>query len=129
MTDSSRQAETESPTPSDAEKRDGRQLVFVGYAFLVWGGLFAMVALVCAVMVFATVGDPDAPGRAIQIATLVVATFAALNIFGGIGMIRRRWRAVSLAAAGVNLVFFPFGTLFGALGLVVLFKPGAARLY
>lgn len=55
--------------------------------------------------------------------------FAALTIYAGVCLKKRRHRLLIQITAALNCLFIPYGTLLGVLTLVALETPAARRLF
>ena len=56
-------------------------------------------------------------------------TIGGLTLFSGFQIKNRRRRTFSIVIAGVNCVFFPFGTALGVFTLIVLLRRSVEALY
>jgi hypothetical protein len=115
----------------------------VAVLFMVFGALglisavFASLAFGAAATFAGASGDPDAPiGVAVLgltgIALTVFLVAVSLpSIVCGWGLLSfRRWaRILGIVLAAVSLVRIPFGTIFGAYALWVLFQKETERLF
>ena len=60
---------------------------------------------------------------------MMIATSAAFNLVSGLAILRRKYRMLSLIVAGLNCLFFPFGTVLGVFTFVVLLRDSVAEFY
>ena len=113
-----------------------RLLSIFHYVVGALAGLFACMPVIHLVLGAAMAsgafeGD-DAPMRLFGVAFMVIAglvilagwIFAALVILAGRFLARHRHYTFCVVMAGVECIFMPFGTVLGALTLVVLMREG-----
>ena len=67
----------------------------------------------------------------LSIAMLVLLAFMGISIAGGIGLLAgKEWgRLLSIAQAGISLLWIPFGTVIGILIIIYLTKPDAREYF
>lgn len=63
------------------------------------------------------------------IAVLMAWTVAICTLISGRFIKQRKKRTFSLVVAGIQCVFFPFGTVLGVFTLVVLMRPSVKQMY
>ena len=122
-----------------------RHVDLLGWLYLTWGGIFALVALAGAALAAGAASIATTTG-AIGFASETAARLTALTmgLLGGLAALwavlhvwigralRRldpRSRLLALGLAVVNLVLLPFGTALGAYAFWVLLKDDGRRLF
>jgi len=127
--------------------RDEEHLRLLGIFYYILGGLSALFALFPLIYVFlglfvsfipeARTGEDEMMVR--WVGTLfvvfglgifvVLEAFAALKIYAGYLLMRRRKRVVCLVIAGISCMGFPFGTVLGVFTFVVLLRDSVIDLF
>ena len=138
--------------PADATpplaRGDQDALTALGILFILYGavlgavaGLFSIIAVLPALLHSAVERSPGAPNDLppwfltgmflllFGMASLVFVVQAVLMVWGGVGMLRKRWYAVALVAACLVVTNFPLGTALGVAALVFLNKAPIKRAF
>lgn len=122
-----------------------RHVDFLSTLYIVWGAIFAMVAIAGFALAggaFA-IAESSGPvrlgsemaarltGVTITIISLIALVWASLHLFVGrqLKRLRPSARLMSLGLAIGNLILFPFGTALGAYSLWVLLQDEGRRLF
>lgn len=123
--------------------RDAEHLKLLSIFYYVAGGLTALVSLIplihvllgSVILVGSTRqdGPPAVLGGLLMLigGTIIVVgmTIAAIKIYAGYCLSRRRNRTFCFIAAAVSLLAFPYGTILGVLTIVVLLRDSVRDLF
>lgn len=60
---------------------------------------------------------------------VMIVVSGAANVISGFAIRARRWRIFSMVVAGINCLFFPFGTALGVFTFVVLLRESVVEAY
>ncbi len=116
----------------------------LGVLYLVLSGLALAGALIFLLLMGGTAGivgvaaDPEDAAIAIPILgiagttlAMVLVVFAIPGFLAGYGLLQYKpWaRVLGIVLSALNLINFPFGTVFGAYGLWVLLSKDTERLF
>jgi len=100
--------------------RDEEHLRLLGIFYYILGGISALFALFPLIYVFLGLFVsmmPETRGG------------AAMKIYAGYLLMRRRKRVVCLVIAGISCMGFPFGTVLGVFTFVVLLRDSVIELF
>lgn len=123
--------------------RDEEHLKLLSIFYYIAGGLTALVSLIPLIHVVlgsvlligstADDGPPAALGGLMVLigGTIIVVgmTIAAIKIYAGYCLYRRRHRTFCFVAAGLSLLAIPYGTLLGIMTFIVLLRDSVRDLF
>lgn len=127
-------------------RADQEQLQLLAIGYYVVGGLmflfscFALIYVAVGVMVVLSPPRPDhgqPPPQFVGFLFAAVGGFflllgwslAALTVFVGRSIQKRRRRTLTLVMAAIECAFFPFGTVLGVCTFLVLLRDSVMRIY
>jgi hypothetical protein len=127
-------------------RADQEQLQLLTIGYYVVGGLiflfscFALIYVAIGVIIAISPPNPnrgEPPPQFVGIFFAAVGTFflllgwftAALTVFVGRSIQKRRRRTFTLVMAAVECAFFPFGTVLGVCTFLVLLRESVMRIY
>jgi hypothetical protein len=124
--------------------QDGEHLRLLSILYYIWGGLAACGS--CFTIIYAVVmgavftaagqtanGPPPWLGGVLfvilSIVFVLVFALAALTIWTGFNLSRRRHYVLCMVVAAINCLSFPLGTALGVFTIVVLGRPSVKPLF
>jgi hypothetical protein len=119
--------------------QDEQHLNLISILHFVFAGLQVLISgsIICILMLYGATNKDDAPpilsGGFLIFAVLVVIleslALTGLMVASGLKLRRRTSRTFCLAAAGIECLWTPFGTVLGILTIVLLMKDSVKALF